>query len=66
VIVVAYGDPDDEHDDLLKLVYAGVSRAIDDLVVVADPTYRKALRIGSAPTSVDSFGCVTHAALAAL
>jgi hypothetical protein len=45
VIVVAYGDPDDEDDDLLKLVYAGVSRAIDDLVVVADPTYRKALRI---------------------
>jgi len=45
VIVVAYGDPDDENDDLLKLVYAGVSRAIDDLVVVADPTYRKALRI---------------------
>jgi DNA helicase IV len=43
VILVAIGDLDRESDERTRLLYAGASRAIDSLAIVADSQFRKAL-----------------------
>ena len=43
VILVAFGKRDREDDDRRQLLYAGVSRAVDSLEILADPPFRKAL-----------------------